>query len=112
MVTPGRDVCRTRPGKDDARYFMVEQFIQIIGALLVLAGFLAAQADLVNQRSYIYLIPNAVGSATMAATAVVTAEWGFVFLEGTWALVSLWGLVGLLRGAPIYIPPADSGADR
>lgn len=77
---------------------MIQQAIQVIGALLVLAGFLATQANLLDQRSYTYLVPNAVGSAAMTATAVVTAEWGFVFLEGVWALVSLWGIAEQLRG--------------
>lgn len=77
---------------------MTQQAIQIVGALLVLAGFLAAQADLLDQRSYPYLIPNAVGSAAMTPSAVLTGEWGFVFLEGVWALVSLWGIVARLRG--------------
>lgn len=70
----------------------MDQLIQIIGALLVLAGFLAAQADLVDQQALKYLLPNAAGSTAMAITAVITHDWGFVFLEGTWALVSYWGL--------------------
>jgi hypothetical protein len=75
----------------------MEQVVQIVGALLVLAAFLAAQANLLNQRAYTYLVPNVVGSAAMAATAVLTAEWGFVFLEGVWTLVSLYGVVDSLR---------------
>jgi len=90
-------MCRTRLGKDDVSEPMT-QATQIVGALLVLAGFLAAQADLVDQRSYTYLIPNVVGSAAMAATAALAAEWGFVFLEGVWVLVSLWGVADRLRG--------------
>lgn len=46
------------------------QAVQIAGALLVLAGFLLAQADVLDQRSYGYLVPNAGGSAAMAVTAV------------------------------------------
>lgn len=76
----------------------MEQAVQIVGALLVLAGFLLAQADVLDPRSYAYLLPNAVGSAAMAATAVLAHEWGFVFLEGVWALVSLWGLLDRVRG--------------
>lgn len=76
----------------------MEQAVQIVGALLVLTGFLLAQADVLDQRSYAYLLPNAVGSAAMAATAVLTQEWGFVFLEGVWALVSLWGIAERVRG--------------
>lgn len=66
--------------------------VQVIGAVLVLAGFLAAQRDLLDERSYAYLIPNAVGSGALALTAVVTGNWGFVLLEGVWCAVSLWGL--------------------
>jgi hypothetical protein len=78
---------------------MTLQIVQIAGALLVLAGFLAAQADLLDQRSYRYLLPNAVGSAALAVTAAFSADWGFVFLEGVWALVSVHGLADRLRGA-------------
>jgi len=76
---------------------MTLQIVQIAGALLVLTGFLAAQANLLDQRSYRYLLPNAVGSAALAATAGFGADWGFVFLEGTWALVSLHGLAERVR---------------
>ena len=81
---------------------MVLQIVQIVGALLVLAGFLAAQADLIDERSYRYLLPNAAGSAVLAVTAAVGAEWGFLFLEGVWALVSLRGLADRFtrRGEP------------
>lgn len=70
----------------------MDQTVQIVGALLVLAGFLAAQADLVDQRSYRYLVANALGSTAMATTAVLSGDWGFVFLEGIWALVSYGGI--------------------
>ena len=71
---------------------MTLQIVQLAGALLVLAGFLAAQADLIDRRSLRYLLPNAAGSAVLAVTAGLSADWGFVFLEGVWALVSLHGL--------------------
>ncbi len=66
--------------------------VQIVGAVLVLSGFLATQRDLLDERAYGYLIPNAIGSGVLAVTAVVTGNWGFVLLEGVWCLVSLWGL--------------------
>jgi hypothetical protein len=78
---------------------MTLQIVQIAGALLVLAGFLAAQANLLDQRSYRYLLTNAVGSAALAVTAAFNADWGFVFLEGVWALVSVHGLAERLRAA-------------
>lgn len=73
--------------------------VQILGALLVLAGFLLTQVNRVDPAGHRYLITNLIGSATLTATAVVAHEWGFVFLEGIWALVSAAGLVQRLRGA-------------
>lgn len=72
--------------------------VQIIGALLVLACFLLAQAERINPNTYRYLLPNLVGSTAMTVTAVIGHEWGFVFLESVWALVSALGLIQHLRG--------------
>lgn len=72
--------------------------VQIAGALLVLACFLLAQVDRIDPAAYRYLIPNLLGSLAMTVTAIIAHEWGFVFLEGTWALVSMWGLVQRFRG--------------
>lgn len=71
---------------------------QIIGALLVLACFLLAQAEWINPNTYRYLLPNLVGSAVMTVTAMISHEWGFVLLESVWALVSAVGLLQLLSG--------------
>jgi hypothetical protein len=77
--------------------------VQIAGALLVLSGFLLVQFDRIDPAAYRYLIPNIAGSTAMTVTAVIAREWGFVFLEGTWALVSAHGILTRLRGGP---PPS------
>jgi hypothetical protein len=66
---------------------------QIVGALLVLAAFVAAQRGLLDARSRSYLILNLVGSGILAVDAWHGREWGFLLLEGVWAIVSAAGLV-------------------
>ncbi len=74
------------------------QLVQVLGALLVLAGFAGAQFGALSTRSGSYLLLNLVGSAVLAVLAAVDRQYGFLLLEGVWALVSAWGLAGLGRG--------------
>ena len=49
-------------------------------------------------RSPLYLGLNFFGSALLAALAIEGRDWGFLLLEGVWAVVALWGLARLTRG--------------
>jgi hypothetical protein len=80
----------------------MDQVLQILGAVLILAAFALAQAGRLDQRSLAYLLLNLVGSAVLAYLAAVERQWGFLLLEVVWALVSLWGLLNwgrLMRDA-------------
>lgn len=76
----------------------MQQVAQIFGSLLILAGFIAAQRGLLRPTSKPYLLLNLVGSAILAVDALRGQQWGFLLLEGVWALVSAGGLVSVLRG--------------
>lgn len=67
-------------------------FVQIAGALAVLAAFALAQAGFFDQRARSYLVLNLTGAAVLAVDAWREEQWGFLLLEGVWALVSAWGL--------------------
>jgi hypothetical protein len=73
----------------------VDQVIQIVGALLILAAFAAVQFERMRPDSRLYLALNLAGSAILAVLAVAASQWGFVLLEGVWAIVSAWGLLRL-----------------
>ena len=77
----------------------MDQLIQIVGALLILVAFAAAQYGAMDQHSRTYLVLNFVGSLILAVLAWHERQWGFLMLESVWAVVSLWGLRASLRGA-------------
>ena len=76
---------------------MSEQLVQILGALLILAGFVAGQLGLLRVDSRPYLWLNLTGSLILTVDAWRGRQWGFVLLEAVWAVVSAWGLVTLRR---------------
>jgi hypothetical protein len=78
----------------------MDQALQVAGALLVLAAFLALQSRRLTPQSLVYVGLNLAGSAILAVVALIGGDWGFLLLQGVWALVSAWSLVQLLRGRP------------
>lgn len=78
----------------------MDQLIQVVGALLILAGFAAVQFERMRPDSRLYLALNLAGSAILAVLAWVETQWGFLLLEGVWAIVSAWGLWVALFGPP------------
>jgi hypothetical protein len=75
------------------------QAVSILGALLILLAFAANQLGRVDNSNLSYQVANLVGSGVLTVVAVIEAQLGFILLEGTWALVSLWGIITVLRGA-------------
>ncbi len=66
--------------------------IQIVGSIAVLSGFALAQWGILNQKSTVYLLINAIGSGLLAADAIIELQWGFLLLEGSWSIISIAGL--------------------
>jgi hypothetical protein len=76
----------------------MDQVIQLVGAILILVAFIAAQRGVMSPQSLVYLVLNLIGSAILAVLAAIDSNWGFLLLEAVWAVVSAWGLAQALRG--------------
>lgn len=81
--------------------------LQILGAIAILVAFVAVQLGRTEPSSYPSLVLNLVGSAILAYLALIDEQWGFLLLEGCWAIISAWGLAQRALGRT---PPASSAA--
>lgn len=79
----------------------MDQVVQIVGALLILVAYAAAQFGLMDPYSRLYLVLNLVGAVILTVLALRERLWGFLLLEVVWAAVSLRGLIQVWRGRPL-----------
>ena len=75
------------------------QIVSVLGALAILLAYAANQFRLIGPINLSYALLNFVGSLVLAVVAVIEVQWGFILLEVVWALVSLWGIITILRGS-------------
>ena len=71
---------------------MARQFASFAGALLILVAYVGHQMGWMDSRKAWYNILNAAGSAILAYIAFRPFQVGFVVLEVTWVLISLYAL--------------------
>ena len=78
------------------------QLISVAAALCILVPFAAQQFGRMSASGLAYTALNFVGSLTLTIVAILDNQYGFILLEGIWAIVSLIGIIRSLRGSPAH----------
>ena len=72
---------------------LLSQITSIIGAILILVAYFLLQSNLTHGKSRTFLSMNSVGGILLTYSAFATGNYGFIMLEGSWALISLVSLI-------------------
>ena len=67
-------------------------WIGFIGVTILLVAFFLNLRDLIAKESLLYLLLNLTGAAIACLASVLLNYLPFIILEGSWSLVSLYGL--------------------
>jgi hypothetical protein len=76
---------------------MIFQVLQMIGAILILAAFGAQQFQRLEAETKTYQMLNLIGGFCLCAAAIAVRQYGFILLEGSWSVVSAWGVWRVAR---------------
>ena len=69
----------------------------IAGAIMILSAYAWSQLERLDRQTFSYQILNLLGATLLTIVAVVEVQWGFILLEGTWAIISVIGLRNVVR---------------
>ncbi|MBZ5720877.1 MAG: hypothetical protein LAO03_10905 [Acidobacteriia bacterium] len=72
---------------------LARQMASFVGALLILVAYAGHQMKWMDSRRAAYNMLNAIGSAILGYIAFHPFQIGFVVLEVTWTLISVYALV-------------------
>ncbi len=72
---------------------MLYQLVSLVGAALVLVAFARLQKGTLRREDLSFCLLNLFGSVLLTWVAVVDRRLGFILLEGSWALLSVWPLL-------------------
>jgi hypothetical protein len=71
--------------------------IGTIGVGLILFAYFLNTAKLIQQDGKLFYTMNIIGAALACYASLLINYWPFVILEGTWTLVSIYGLMKSMK---------------
>ncbi len=71
--------------------------IGTIGVGLILVAYFLNTEKLLPKDGKFYYVLNAIGASLACYASLLINYWPFVILEGTWTLVSIYGLMKSMR---------------
>ncbi|MEI9808466.1 MAG: hypothetical protein WDO16_11700 [Bacteroidota bacterium] len=71
--------------------------IGTVGVGLILMAFFLSTAKLMESSGKSYFVLNITGAALACYASLLINYWPFVILEGTWTLVSIYGLMKAMK---------------
>jgi hypothetical protein len=71
--------------------------IGTVGVGLILMAFFLSTAKLMESNGKSYYVLNVIGAALACYASFLINYWPFVILEGTWTLVSVYGLMKAMK---------------
>ena len=71
--------------------------IGTVGVGLILMAFFLNTARLIENNGKLYYVLNAIGGSLACYASFLINYWPFVILEGTWTLVSIYGLMKTMK---------------
>jgi len=69
------------------------QTVSLLGATLILVAFALIQVGKAGREDPLYNLLNLAGSLILLVIAIRDVQFGFIVLEGAWALLSLYALL-------------------
>lgn len=71
--------------------------IGTLGVGLILLAYFMNTTGLLQRNGQLYYVMNTIGAALACYASFLIGFWPFVILEATWTLVSIYGLMKVMR---------------
>jgi hypothetical protein len=71
--------------------------IGTIGVALILLAYFLNTASLIIKNGKLFYVMNIIGAALATYASFLIDYWPFVILEATWTLVSIYGLMRVMK---------------